>query len=414
MEIENECELMIHDFFRNEISDDDLDRLIEWLRTSDENKVKFLEIRNFYLMVSHEEKKNILVHEKTKQWEKLKSVLQQNGYGSASSKAKIISLFNPKKYLQIAAAAIAVIVAGFSVFLVIQNKLSKENRNASTVLSAKNNSVFSLQQKASLTLSNGQTILLDTLQSKFTGTDANARLVNKNGAIEYKSTGQTEDEVVFNTITTSRGGQYKLILADGTNVWLNTLSSLNYPVVFQGKERLVKLTGEAYFEVAKNDKAPFKVSINNQIIEVKGTHFNVNGYSNEATINTTLLEGKVKITTGKGDIELKPGQQSQVNSVGNIYLESNPDIAHTLTWRDGLLFFKNSAISDIVNQLERWFDFEIKVQGNFQDRKFSGNIPRTITLSELQRLFEVNKISCVVLNSDNGAAQKLIISPIKN
>jgi len=97
MEIENECELMIHDFFRNEISDDDLDRLIEWLRTSDENKVKFLEIRNFYLMVSHEEKKNILVHEKTKQWEKLKSVLQQNGYGSASSKAKIISLFNPKK-----------------------------------------------------------------------------------------------------------------------------------------------------------------------------------------------------------------------------------------------------------------------------------------------------------------------------
>jgi len=307
-----------------------------------------------------------------------------------------------------------VIVAGFSVFLVIQNKLSKENRNASTVLSAKNNSVFSLQQKASLTLSNGQTILLDTLQSKFTGTDANARLVNKNGAIEYKSTGQTEDEVVFNTITTSRGGQYKLILADGTNVWLNTLSSLNYPVVFQGKERLVKLTGEAYFEVAKNDKAPFKVSINNQIIEVKGTHFNVNGYSNEATINTTLLEGKVKITTGKGDIELKPGQQSQVNSVGNIYLESNPDIAHTLTWRDGLLFFKNSAISDIVNQLERWFDFEIKVQGNFQDRKFSGNIPRTITLSELQRLFEVNKISCVVLNSDNGAAQKLIISPIKN
>jgi hypothetical protein len=410
--MENDYQFLAYAFFKGEISEADLDILIDWLMKSEENKNEFLQVRNLYLAELHELKKENLKQTASEQWKKLLVKLKQNDATGNKPKAKVIQIFTNKRLLQIAAVwGGAIVFVSILFWLIKKDYWNKEQNIVNNAAYKKANSVFSLQQKAVLTLSNGQTVLLDSLQNKLIATDANAELSNKNGTIKYKSISQDETSVVYNTISTTKGGQYKLVLADGTNVWLNTLSSLTYPVTFHGKERIVKLTGEAYFEVAKNTQMPFKVSINNQMIEVLGTHFNVNGYSNESSMNTTLLEGKVKVTTNKEVLELRPGQQSKVNVNGNIKLELNADITRVMAWRDGVLSFNNSAIGDIIHQLERWFDFDVKIQGDFSDRRFSGNIPRTISLKELQKLFEANRISCVLFNNV-GTAQTLIISPL--
>lgn len=407
--MENDYQFLIHEFLRNEISETDLDVLVEWLKQSDENKQEFLKLRNFYLSELYQANQEILQAKANEQWQKLSSVLDSDKEASIKTDSKIV-FFRRKGLLRVAAVLIPLITIT-AVLWQLKEKIWHKNVNNNIAAVNKNNPVFSLQQKAVLTLSNGQTVVLDSVQNNIIANDANAQLLNKNGSVVYKLNGNEKAPMAYNTISTTKGGQYKLVLSDGTNVWLNTLSSITYPVAFQGNERVVHLTGEAYFEVARNEKIPFKVIINNQTIEVLGTHFNVNGYTGENAMNTTLIEGKVKVKTDNEVLILKPGQQSQVNAKGNIHLENNPNITQVLAWRNGILSFDNSDISEIIHQLERWFDFEIKVQGDFSNRKFSGEIPRTISLKELQRLFEVNKISCSF--NGNTFPQTFILSPKK-
>lgn len=407
--MDNNYQILIHEFLRNEISETDLYKLIEWLKKSDKNKQQFLQLRNFYLSDSYQSNQKILQQKTDDYWLKLSSALNLNNEEPIESEAKITHIFS-KKYLLRAAAVLIPLIIVTVVFWQEKGKFSHKEINKN-IVGLNNNPVFSIQQKAILTLSNGQTVVLDSVQNKVIANDVNTQLINNKGAIIYKQNDNKNTPLAYNTISTNRGGQYKLILADGTNVWLNALSSITYPIAFQGNERVVRLNGEAYFEVAKNAKMLFKVITNNQTIEVLGTHFNVNGYSNESLMNTTLIEGKVKVTTGKGTLELMPGQQSQVsNLTGNIHLEKNANIAQVLAWRNGILAFHNAAITDITHQLERWFDFEVKVQGNFEERRFSGDIPKSISLNELQQLFEVNKISC---SFQSTAPRTLIISPQK-
>lgn len=409
--MENRYVFLVYQFLRNEIAETDLDELIKWLKKSDENRQEFVRLRNIYLSDLYKTNGEILQAKANDQWEKLSSEFNLTDEENLiKKKSKIVHLSQKKYWLRVAAVLIPVIVCAMVFWQLKKNSQHKKPQENIAVSNA-SNPVFSLQQKAVLTLSNGQTVVLDSVHNKIIANDANVQLLNNNGAIIYKPNLKEETNIAYNTISTTKGGQYKLVLADGTGVWLNTLSSITYPVVFQGNERVVKLTGEAYFEVAKNEKIPFKVVTNNQIIEVLGTHFNVNSYSNETLMNTTLIEGKVKVQTDKETLVLMPGQQSKVNATGNIYKENNPDIEQVLAWRTGILAFNNSSITDIVRQLERWFDIEIKANGNFSSRRFSGNIPRTISLNELQRLFEVNNIFCSVQN--NTSHQTLIISPLK-
>ncbi|MDR0793569.1 MAG: FecR domain-containing protein [Chitinophagaceae bacterium] len=403
-------QFLIDAFLRAEISETDLDKLIEWLKQSDENKHEFLQLRNFYLSDLYQSNEKILQQKAGTHWLKLSSALNLNNESPLPAKTKNVSLFTKKYLLRIAVVLIPAIIITVVFW---QKKNGFENKKPDENLAVANNAnpVFSLRQKAVLTLSNGQTIALDSVQNKVIANDANAQLLNDKGSIIYKQNDTQNASVAYNTVATTKGGQYKLILADGTNVWLNAVSSITYPVAFQGSERTVKLNGEAYFEVAKNAKMPFKVITNNQTIEVVGTHFNVNGYANETLMNTTLVEGKVKVITNKGTLELLPGEQSQVAEDGNIRLEKNADIDQILAWRNGILSFHNAAITDITRQLERWFDVEVKVQGSFEGRKFSGEIPQSISLNKLQRLFEVNKISCSF--QSNSSPQILIISPQK-
>lgn len=209
---------------------------------------------------------------------------------------------------------------------------------------------------------------------------------------------EKETEPAFNTITTPRGGQYQVNLPDGTRVWLNAASSLRFPTTFSNlKERKVELTGEAYFEVAKNKKQPFKVLSSTgqnraQETEVLGTHFNINAYDDEAETKTTLLEGSVKVTAmekdnKKSDIILIPGQQSILSK--RSFRTLDVDTEEAVAWKNGNFVFANEDIESIMRKIARWYNVEISYQGKITDNTFVGRVPRFANISEALTILEL-------------------------
>ncbi|WP_432327294.1 FecR family protein [Mucilaginibacter sp. P25] len=196
--------------------------------------------------------------------------------------------------------------------------------------------------KAILTLGDGSTIVLNGAKIGKLARQDNI-LIKKaaDGQISYRDVVvdfHPSKNIIYNTATTPQGGQYQFILADGTKVWLNASSSIKYPVVFNGNERRVELTGEAYFEVAHNAKKPFKVISNGQTVEVLGTHFNINAYNDEQAVKTTLLEGSVKVSAGKVSNIIKPGQQARFDH--GLIDVMNVDADEVVAWKNGFFFLK--------------------------------------------------------------------------
>lgn len=245
--------------------------------------------------------------------------------------------------------------------------------------------------KAVLTLANGKTIELD-------GAGNGVLASGESGAISKSGNGIVIDDnvnasgsaaVALNTITIPRGGKYDITLPDGTKVWLNSASSLTFPIAFKGKERRVSLTGEAYFEVAKNKRMPFKINVNNkQEVEVLGTHFNVNAYTNEAKIVTTLLEGSVKVNYNKSSVLIKPGQMA-VNNLGNDVKVQQADLEEIMAWKNDMFIFNNANIVNIMNTVSRWYDVDIDFKGDMQSINFTGNYSRTKGLNSLLKNIEL-------------------------
>ncbi len=199
-------------------------------------------------------------------------------------------------------------------------------------------------------------------------------------------------------MSTPRGGQYSLILPDGSKVWLNAISSIRYPTAFKNSERNVEITGEAYFEVAKDPLHPFKVSVRSALskenteVEVLGTHFNINAYSDEPLTNTTLLEGSVKVTRAAGSVMIKPGQQAQISNDGIINLVPDVNIAEVMAWKDGHFIFRDTDLKTIMRQIMRWYDVEVKYEGNVPPRYFTADISRNKTLSGVLKILELSNI----------------------
>ena len=209
----------------------------------------------------------------------------------------------------------------------------------------------------------------------------------------YNSSNADQNTVSYNILSTPYGGQYQVTLPDGTIVWLNSASNLRYPTSFTGHERRVEITGEAYFEVAKNARQPFKVKINlsngeGSEVEVLGTHFNINAYDDETTIRTTLFEGSVKINQSTGTTQIKPGQQLQTGKTGQIKIINNADLEETIAWKEGRFQFGNADINCIMRQLARWYDIDVKYEGNIS-RHFSGIIPRNVNLLKVLNMLEL-------------------------
>ena len=250
--------------------------------------------------------------------------------------------------------------------------------------------------KAILTLADGSTIVLEKDSSGELAQQGSTTVLQLKGELTYKSANSSATPVMYNTIATPRGGQYKVILADGSIVWLNAASSLRFPTSFQEAERRVEITGEAYFEIAHNQKMPFIVSVNGAEIKVLGTHFNVMAYADEATITTTLLEGSVKFIKGNSEVKLLPGQQSQLKKTGDVRVFKDVDVDRFVAWKNGYFHFNGEDIGTVTRQLSRWYDVEVENEGLINDR-FYAEIPRNTKLMEALKALELTgKVRFVV------------------
>lgn len=232
--------------------------------------------------------------------------------------------------------------------------------------------------KAILTLANGKKISLDQTYGTL-GRDADVAVANSSkGIISYEKLKSVSNgtELAYNTIETPRGGTYQINLSDGTKVWLNSASQLRYPVAYHNGERLVELEGEAYFEVAKDRTKPFKVKSNGQVVEVLGTHFNVNGYADEPFTKTTLLEGAIIVSTTKNKIILKPMQES-INKNGELSQHPIADADEAVAWKNGYFQFDDENLESVMRKISRWYDVEIVFVGKPSNKKFNGIISRS-------------------------------------
>lgn len=322
-------------------------------------------------------------------WQKLKSERQDRLHA-----VKQRRLYWPM------AAAIALILAVGAGYYALQPKAVKD-----VYAFNKAHDIPSGGDKAVLTLANGQQITLDSSATGTIATQAGVTISQSAaGQLVYTITdagSPGNSGAGFNTISTPKGGQYKVILPDGTEVWLNAASRLKYPVKFIANERKVVLNGEAYFEVTKNPDMPFVVNAGNQVIRVLGTKFNINSYADEQEIKTTLAEGKVKVSLLDPNnlplnhqFTLRPGQQAISTATSLNVKEVSADEA--TAWKDGLFVFSQSSIKHVMQQISRWYDVDVNYN-DLPEKRFEGEISRDIPLSELLRAIEkTNQITFLI------------------
>lgn len=320
-----------------------------------------------------------------------------------------------RKWQWYAAAAVVLVLFSAGTYLMFFARLPKPPIAAKApVKTLPDNDIAPGGNKAVLTLADGSSIVLDSASNGIISQQGNIKVQKlSNGLLAYNVNGQqlTENDAGFyNTISTPRGGQYQVTLSDGTKVWLNAASSIRFPVLFSGYERKVEITGEAYFEVAKNAAMPFKVKAGASQIEVLGTHFNVNAYDDEASIKTTLLEGAVKVSVPQQMVVpeakyLKPGQQSGIGKNGKISILDKADTEEALAWLNGRFQFKSADLRSILRQISRWYDVDVLYNGNV-NLHFTGRLTRKENVS---KVFEALALTGEVHFKIEG--KKIIVSP---
>jgi len=262
--------------------------------------------------------------------------------------------------------------------------------------------------KALLTLADGSQIALDNAPDQKILDKGGIKITkNEDGLITYQiNPGVRESK--SNTLSTPKGGQYQVILSDGTKVWLNAASSLRYPTVFTGNERKVILNGEAYFEVAKNEKQPFKVVTDRQELLVLGTHFNINSYEDEPDVKTTLLEGSVKVSAfqTKQTILLKPGEQAALKRSGKLKV-AQINAENAIAWKSGLFQFQGSGIQEALRQMARWYDITIEFEGAVPDIQLWGEVHRKANALEALEILSYFDLKYKILATGN--TKKIIV-----
>ncbi|MDR6781569.1 transmembrane sensor [Pedobacter africanus] len=291
-----------------------------------------------------------------------------------------------KVYLFKAAAWAAV------VFLVISAVYLAGNRQKTTSLtnSTAKNDIVPGGDKAFLTLANGRKISLTDAANGEIAKEAGLSITKTaDGQLVYTVKEDTETSTnLWNTIETPKGGKYQINLPDGTRVWLNAASALRYPAKFAGDKRVVTLTGEGYFEVAKNREMPFVVKTAGQEVQVLGTHFNINSYADEGSVKTTLAEGSVRVipVAEAEKVTLKPGEQSELDKKG--IQVKKADLEAVLAWKQGDFIFDGEDLKSIMRKVARWYDVEVIYKGAFDNLKFGGSISRSKNISSVLGIME--------------------------
>ena len=273
---------------------------------------------------------------------------------------------------------------------------------------------------AILTLSDGSQVVLDSAKNGLVASQNGARVLLDSGQLSYNPVAGSADAITYNTISTPKGRQFNLQLPDGTQVWLNAASSIRYPTLFNGAERKVEITGEAYFEVAQNSKMPFRISAGKQaLVEVLGTSFNINAYGDNGTVNTTLISGAVAVkhmpvkgTAAAERVVLKPGQAAQItiahdmNAADKIKVIPDADINKAVAWKNGAFNLEGASLKEVMKEIERWYDIEVVYENNkIPDIYFTGQMSRNVTLSSFLKALKEWQINYRLENN------RLIILP---
>ena len=310
-------------------------------------------------------------------------------------------------WMRMAAAAIVILFISSTAYWIF----SKENKSKTSFPVASSNvKPFTIPpggNHAILTLADGTRIVLDSAQNG--DIKGGIATIKKQGPLlvyDASSVSKNHAPVVFNTLTTPRGGQYQLILPDGSKVWLNASSSIHFPTAFTGNQRDVELTGEAYFEIAKNKEKPFHVNVKGMQVEVLGTHFNVNAYGDEDEIATTLLEGSVKVKKSASTnsvaktVLIQPGEQANLTKDGSLKINRQPDLGEVVAWKEGNFEFNNASIPAIMRQVSRWYDVKVDYKGAIPHRQFTGKISRNVNLNQLIGMLQYTGVNVKIQDKE--------------
>ena len=259
--------------------------------------------------------------------------------------------------------------------------------------------------KAQLMLADGSVISLDSSRSLHLQEADGTSIDKQSGKLVYKDDNGGNRKILFNTLSTPRGGEFQLELPDGSKVWLNATSSIKFPTRFEGKDRTVFLHGEAYFEVAKNKQMPFYVKLDNDLaVEVTGTHFNIMGYNDESEIRTTLVEGSVKVTHENNTVFLSPSKQAIMKRGNETLLVSDADVDKALAWKKGMIEFEGNDLPYIMRQLSRWYNIDIDLKNDVSKGTYKGAIRRQAPLMDV---LEILKLAGVKYKMED---KKLIVT----
>ena len=327
-----------------------------------------------------------------KNWERM---LQQIHIQADDWEKKHVPVVLNFPFRRIAAAAIIILLVGAGTYFLFTRNVPKDIVKTNVKAHPLQNDVAAGGNNAVLTLSNGKTIILNNAANGNLAREGNTNILKlADNQLSYKPSESLSRDTMdtksiqYNTLATPRGGEYQLILPDGTLVWLNSASSIHYPTAFPLKDRNVEITGEAYFEVAHKSNQPFKVSVNGMEVEVLGTHFNINAYNDEPFMRATLLEGSIKLRAGAGVHVLSPGQQMQVQRDGKTKLIRNADVEQAIAWKNGVFSFHNTSIYEIMRQVSRWYDVEVSFQKPM-DVYLNGTIQKKVNVSQVFQMIEM-------------------------
>lgn len=283
------------------------------------------------------------------------------------------------------------VAAAIIIFITIAIYFSPVRDNHQLAKNHDKNEIIPGQNKATLILADGSKIDLNSAEYGTLAKESGVRIrKTSEGQLVYDIIAQSSSSrIAYNTIETPKGGQYQVNLPDGTKVWLNAGSSLKFPTVFSDTERVVEMVGEAYFEVASDKKKPFKVHTAHQTVEVLGTHFNVNSYSDESIVKTTLLEGSIKVSSGGQSLLIKPGEQAMFQFANHHLAIQKVDAEEAIAWKNGYFQFNDESIKSIMRKISRWYDIEIEYQNGFVDQGFVGTISKYEDVTKVLKMLEL-------------------------
>lgn len=373
--------LLIKRFTKQELTSEETAYLEDWIQQNDKYREYIIDFNDPVWVAEqlrlYGEQKEVDLKQA---WEKMEAM----GWKRTRS-ARIIKMRRVVKYIIGAAAVLLFVLIGTYWW-----RQPKQPEVAVIVKDAKQDA-RPTTQKAILTLDNGQTIVLDSLQNGLLATQGSTQVIrDKNGVLRYSHEKHNPQQLIYNKVTVPKGGDVVYLqLSEGTKVWLNAESSIRYPVAFSDNERKVEITGEAYFEVTQSQGKKFVVSKGSMNVVVLGTKFNVNTYDNEEHIKVTLLEGSVKVRSEKSERTIKPGQQAVLNNT-TIDVLTGVDVEAIMAWKEGKFVFNNTNIQLIMRQMERWYDLEkTEFKSNsVKQLAFNGAISRYNNASKVLELLE--------------------------